>query len=373
MSRVTVVAALLALVGSSEPSAVEVTGARAAAMAGARVASGGGVADFLICPAAGAAPVGLGATVWWGVGSLDQLHGSLDAIQALRRSENYSPDEMRDLLIDLARGDDVARGRQSLGGAARLPGLLTGLAVSFASEVSWSVGALEVDTVLVDPDEIDGNTSLLELQGSYLGQASVAVARGVGAGPLGELSVGCQLRYLFGKGLTDTLSVWDAAQEGADWADLGTKGGSASAVVLDAGVRLRAARVAVGIALRNINQPWLRWGAEGPPDMQLERTVIVGAALDGPAGLLVEVDAHVDAERRELGAEKWLAAGAELPVAGVVTARAGARREQEHGGWLLGLGACVSLGPLSVDAAVNGRPSDGWEDLGGALQIELGL
>ncbi len=373
MTKVTLLATVVALVGSGAALAVEVTGAKAAAMAGARVARGNAVADFLICPAAADAPVGLGATVWWGVGTLDQLHGSVDAIRALRRSEGYSPDEMRDLLTQLGRGGDVARGRQSFGGAARLPGLLTGVAVSFASEVSWSVGTLEVDTVLVEPDEIDGNTSVLELQGSYLGQASVAMARGLAAGPLGEVSVGCQLRYVFGKGLTDTISVWDAAHEGSDWGELGTKGGSASAVVLDAGVRLRATRVAVGATLRNINQPWLRWGAEGPADRHLERTLIVGAALDGPAGLLVEVDANVDAERRELGAERWIAVGAELPIAGAVTARAGGTKEQEGGGWLLGLGVGVSLGPLSVDAALNGRPSDGLEDLGGALQIELGL
>jgi hypothetical protein len=227
--------------------------------------------------------------------------------------------------------------------------------------------------VLVDPSDIDGNTSLLELQGSYLCQASVALARGFGAGPLGELSAGCQVTYLFGKGLTDTVSVWDATQEGADWGELGTKGGSASAVVLDAGVRLRAARVALGVALRNINEPWLRWGEEGPADRQLERTVIVGAAVDGPAGLVLEVDAHLDAERRELGTEKWLTAGAELPIAGAVTARVGARKEQEGGGWLMGVGAGASLGPLSVDVALSGRPSDGLEDLGGALQVELGL
>jgi hypothetical protein len=373
MSRVTVVAALLALLGSGPAPSVEVTGAQAAGMAGARLAHGGAVADFLLCPAAAASPVGLGGTVWGGVGSLDQLSGSLDAIQELRRSGSYSPDEMKDLLGELACGGDVARGEQSFGGAARLPGLLTGLAVSFASEVSWCVGALDVDTVRVAPDDIGGNTSLLELQGSYLAQAAVALARGFTAGPLGELSAGCQLRYLFGKGLTDTVSVWDATQEGVDWGELGEKGGSASAAALDAGLRLRATRFGVGVTVRNINEPWLRWGAGGPADRRLERTVIVGAALDAPAGLLVEVDAHLDAERRELGAERWLAAGVELPIAGAVTARAGARKEQEGGGWLMGVGAGVSLGPFSLDAAVNGRPTGGLEDLGGALQVELGL
>jgi hypothetical protein len=291
----------------------------------------------------------------------------------MRSSDDYSPAELRDLLTELAAGESSARGEQSFGAAARLPSPIGGLGVSVWNEASWGVAAVDLDTVNIDPEDIDQNTSLVELRGSYLGQVAVALARGVGAGPLGEISVGCQLRYVVGKGLTDTVSLWDARQEGLEWGDLARKGGASSAVVLDLGARLRLSHVALGAAVRNVNQPWLRWGDEGPPDTQLERSLIVALAVDVPGGLSVEADAEVEAERVAFGTERWLAVGAELPVAGTVVARAGGRRQRDGSEWLMGLGGGVSLGPVSLDAAVTGRPWDGWQDLGGAIQAELAL